>query len=162
MIRGMSRAEIARVIGQAELTGAGFYVPLLRRAMQGEVNVCWPQRDTVQPPFYRLSKSGRPLITVVGDDDYKLAGPGAWTCADKLRAWASFAIVHGTGGRPEHYSMAAEMAVQVRRLLLIETTSAAAQVWAAFLHERSPKLPFMGVLPPDGVHPVMPSKGEVH
>jgi len=158
----VKRADIARAIGQAELAGAGFYVPLLRRVMQGEVNACWPQRDTVQPPFYRLSKSGRPLVVIVGDDDYKPAGPGTWACADKLRAWAAFAVLHGTGGKPEHYAMAAEMAMQVRRLLLIETTSAAAQDWAAFLHERSPKLPFMGVLPPDGLHPVMPTRGSLH
>lgn len=158
----MKREEIARVIGQAELAGAGFYVPLLRRVMAGEVNVCWPQRDTVQPPFYRLSKSGRPLVVIVGDDDYKPAGPDTWACSAKLRAWASFAVVHGTGGKPEHYAMAAEMTVQVRRLLLIETTSAAAQDWAAFLHERSPNLPFMGVLPPNGAHPVMPPRSGLH
>ena len=162
MSRGMSRAEIARVIGQAELSGAGFYVPLLRRVMQGEVNACWPMRDTLMPPLYRLGKSGRPLIVVVGDDDYRPAGPDTWACASKLRAWAAFAIVHGTGGKPEHYALAVEMAVQVRRLVLIETTSAAAQDWAGFLREHSPALSFMGVLPPDGVHPVMPDKGQVH
>ncbi len=158
----MKREDVARVIGQAELAGAGFYVPLLRRVMRGELNVCWPQRDTVQPLFYRLSKSGRPLVVVVGDDDYKPAGPGTWACAAKLRAWAAFAIVHGTGGKPEHYQMAANAAVEVRRLLLIETTSVAAQEWAAFLFERNPKLPFMGVLPPDGAHPVMPPRSGLH
>jgi len=58
--------------------------------------------------------------------------------------------------------MAAEMAVQVRRLLLIETASAAAQDWAGFLRERTPTLPFMGVLPPDGVHPVVPPREGLH
>jgi len=82
----VKRADIARVIGQAELAGAGFYVPLLRRVMQGEVNACWPQRDTVQPPFYRLSKSGRPLVIVVGDDDYATTGPDGWACAGKVIA----------------------------------------------------------------------------
>jgi len=158
----VKRADIARVIGQAELAGAGFYVPLLRRVMEGEVNACWPQRDTVQPPFYRLGKLGRPLVIIVGDDDYKPAGPDTWACSAKLRTWASFAVVHGTGGRPEHYAMVAEMAMRVRRLLLVETTSAAAQDWAAFLHERSPNLPFMGVLPPVGPHPVMPARGGLH
>ncbi len=158
----MKREDIARVIGHAEMAGAGFYIPLLRRVMQGEISVCWPQRATVQPPFYRLSKLGRPLVVIVGDDDYATTGPGGWACADKLRTWATFAVVHGAGGKPEHYEMAAEMAVQVRRLLLIETSSEAAQDWAAYLFERSPKLPFMGVLPPDGPHPVMPDKGQVH
>ena len=158
----MKREDIARVIGHAEMAGAGFYVPLLRRVMNGDLNLIWPQRDTVQPPFYRLGKSGRPLVVVVGDDDYRPAGPATWACADKLRTWAAFAIIHGTGGRPEHYAMAGAAAMDVRRLLLIETTSAAAQDWAAFLHERSPQLPFMGVLPPVGPHPTVPSKEQVH
>lgn len=158
----MKRADIARVIGQAELAGAGFYTPLLRRVMQGGLNACWPMRDTAMPPLYRLSKSGRPLVVIVGDDDYQTTGPDGWACAAKLRTWAAFAVVHGTGGKSEHYEMAADMAVQTRRLLLVETTSAAAQDWAAFLHERSPKLPFLGILPPDGAHPVVPSKGQVH
>jgi len=158
----VKREEIARIIGQAELGGATFLIPLLRRVMKGELNICWPQRDTVMPPLYRLGKSGRPLVVVVGDDDYKLAGPDTWVCAAKLRAWAAFAIVHGTGGESEHYAMAAEIAVRTRRLLLVETTSAAAQDWAAFLHERHPRLPFLGILPPDGPHPVLPSKESLH
>ena len=158
----MKREEIGRVIARAELAGAGFYIPLLRRVMQGEMNLCWPQRDTAMPPLYRLGKSGRPLVVIVGDDDYQPAGPDTWACAAKLRAWAAFAIIHGTGGRPEHYEMAANAAVEVRRLLLIETTSAAAQTWAGFLFERTPKLSVLGILPPDGAHPVMPSKGGLH
>lgn len=158
----MKREDIARMIGQAELAGAGFYTPLLRRVMQGELNACAPMRHTAMPPLYRLGKKGRPLVVIIGDDDYRPAGPDTWACADKLRAWASFAVVHGTGGRPEHYAMAAEMAMQVRRLLLIETTSAAAQDWAGFLRERTPILPFMGVLPPVGAHPVVPARGDLH
>ena len=158
----MKPSDIARMIGQAELAGAGYYTPLLRRVMAGELNICVPMRDTTVPPLYRLGKKGRPVVTLVGDDDYRPAGPDTWACAAKLRAWAAFAIIHGTGGKPEHYAMAGAAAMDVRRLLFIETTSAAAQEWAAFLYERSPKLPFMGVLPPDGVHPVMPAREGLH
>ena len=158
----MKRAEIARMIERAEIAGANYYTPLLRRVMQGEMNACAPMRDTMMPPLYRLGKTGRPVVVIIGDDDYRPAGPDTWTCAPKLREWAAFAIVHGTGGQPHHYEMAAEMAMQVRRLLLVETTSDAAQDWAAFLQERSPALPFMGILPPQGAHPVMPARGGLH
>ena len=158
----MKREEISRVIAHAELAGAGFYIPLLRRVMQGEMNLCWPQRDTVQPPFYRLGKSRLPLVIIIGDDDYQTTGPDGWACAAKLLTGAAFAIVHGTGGKPEHYAMAGEMATQVRRLLLIETSSEAAQTWAGFLFERTPRLSVLGILPPDGAHPVMPGKGDLH
>ena len=99
----------------------------------------------------------------MGDDDYATTGPDGWACAAKLRTWAAFAVVHGTGAKREHYTMAACMVAKVGRLLLIETSSDGAQQWAAFLHERSPPLTFMGLLPPaPGSHPVMPAKGDLH
>ena len=99
---------------------------------------------------------------IVGDDDYQPAGPSAWACAAKLRSWARFAIVHGAGAERRHYADAATMTVQVRRMLFIETSSAGAQAWAAFLAERTPLLPMMGILSTDGPHPVLPSKESVH
>lgn len=156
-------AEFARLIALSDSIDGGFMTELLRPASRGELNLILPTRDTVQPPFYRMSKRGRPTVVVVGDDDYQTTGPDGWVCADRLRSWAAFAVVHGTGGQRQHYAMAAVMAAEVRRLLLIETSSAGAQLWAGFLAERTPALRFMGVLPPDaGPHPVMPAKGEVH
>ena len=150
------------MIGQAEQAGASHYTPPLRRVMAGEVNACLPMRDTVMPPLWRLGRQGRPLVVLLGDDDYAPAGPDTWACAAKVREWAALAIVHGTGAQPQHYEAAVAMAMQARRLLFIETTSVAAQIWAGFLKKRCPALPFMGLLPPDGAHPVMPSKGQVH
>ena len=144
------------------MAGAGHYTPLLQAVMRAELNVCVPMRDTRMPPLWRLGKSGRPLVVLLGGDDYRPDGPDTWACASKVREWASYAIVHGTGGQPWHYQAAADAAMDVGRLLLIETTSAAAQLWAGFLRERTPPLPFMGLLPPDGTHPVMPGKGAVH
>lgn len=159
----MKPAEIARMIVQAEQAGVGFYAPLLRRVMLGELNICLPQRDTAMPPLWRLGKKGRPVVCILGDDDYATTGPAGWACAGKVRAWAAGAIVHGTGGQPWHYDGAADTAMKVRRLMFIETSSDAAQLWAAFLRERTPALPFMGLLPPaPGSHPVMPDKGGLH
>jgi len=155
-------SDIARMIAQAELAGAGFYTPMLQRVMRGKLNVCWPQRDTAMPPLWRLGKKDRPVVCILGDDDYATTGPAGWACAGRVRAWAAGAIVHGTGGQPWHYDGAANTAMQVRRLVFIETSSDAAQLWAAFLRERTPALPFMGLLPPDGAHPVMPAKGGLH
>lgn len=156
-------AEFARLIALSESMGDGYMTELLRPASRGDLTLMLPSRGTVQPPFYRLAKKRRPIVALVGDDDYQTTGPDGWACADKLRAWAGFAVVHGTGAQRHHYAMAAAMAAEVGRLLLIETSSDGAQQWAAFLHERIPALQFMGVLPPaPGSHPVMPSKGELH
>ena len=96
----MRPAEIAHLIGQAELAGAGHYTPLLQAVMRAELNVCVPMRDTRMPPLWRLGKSGRPLVVLLGGDDYRPDGPDTWACAGKVREWASYAIVHGTGGQP--------------------------------------------------------------
>lgn len=155
-------AEFARLIAMSDSMDGGCMTELLRPSSRGELNLIVPMRHTAQPPLYRMSKRGRPIVVVVGDDDYRTTGPDGWACADRLRSWASFACIHGTGGKPEHYAMAAIMAAEVRRLLFIETSSAGAQQWAGFLRERTPPLTFMGLLPPDGAHPVMPAKGELH
>ncbi len=154
--------DFARLIAISEGLGDGYMTELLRPAARGALNLMVPSRDTVQPPFYRLAKRGRPIVAVVGDDDYLTTGPDGWACADKLRDWAGFAIVHGTGAQRQHYAAAAVMAAEVRRLLFIETSSAGAQLWAGFLSERTPALRFVGVLPPDGAHPVMPARGGLH
>ncbi len=159
---GTPRVEIARMIAQAELAGCGHLAGILLPTMRGELNTVAPMRGTVMPPLYRLEKQGRPIIAILGDDDYQPAGPSTWACAAKLRCWAAFAIVHGAGAERAHYDMAADLAKSARRLLLIETTSAAAQLWAAFLSERTPALPFMGILPRDGAHPVRPTRGGLH
>jgi len=155
-------ADFARLIAVSEQMGDGYMTELVRPASRGDLNLMVLSRGTVQPPFYRLAKKCRPIVALVGDDDYQTTGPDGWTCADKLRTWAAFAVVHGTGAKREHYAMAAAMVAKVGRLLLIETSSEGAQQWAGFLRERTPPLMFMGLLPPEGAHPVMPAKGELH
>jgi len=155
-------AAFAEMIAQADRFGCGHIVELLRPAMQGELNVILPTPETRMPPLHRMAQHGRPVVVLVGDDDYVPGGPATWACAAKLRQWAGFAMVHGTGAKPEHYAAAAMLTRVHRRLLLIETSSVDAQAWAGFLRERSPVLPFMGLLPPDGAHPVMPSPGDLH
>lgn len=158
----MTTAEIARLITVCETINP-HYGELLRPAMRGELNVMALTREVRTLPLRRMERQGRPLAVLVGDDDYCTTGPGGWACAVRLRSWARFAIVHGTGAQRAHYAHAAAMTLKVRRLLFIETSSAAAQDWAGFLRERDPALPFMGLLPaPEGVHPVTPAPGEVH
>ncbi len=156
-----SRAEIAEMIARSHTMGCGYLAHLLRPVMAGNINLIMPLRDTAMPPFYRMQKQGKPVVVLVGDDDYQPAGPDTWACAAKLRSWATFAIVHGTGAQDHHYKAAAALTFVHKRLLMIETTSAAAQLWAGFLKQRA-DLPFMGFLPTDGFHPVMPPREDLH
>lgn len=150
---------IARLIEHASAIGMSHIIELLRPVMAGRINMVVPTRETRMPPLHRLRK--RPVAVLIGDDDYQPAGPATWACSAKLRDWARFAIIHGTGAQQEHYAMAALLTLETGRLLFIETSSSGAQDWAGFLRRRA-DLKFMGFLPTDGAHPVMPAKGAVH
>ena len=64
-----SPAEFARLIALSESMGDGYMMELLRPASHGDFNLMVPSRGTVQPPFYRLAKKGRPIVALVGADD---------------------------------------------------------------------------------------------
>lgn len=92
-----TRADFARAIAHGEAVGCPHMAELLRPAMRGELNLVVPMRDTRMPPLHRMERHGRPVVVIVGDDDYASTGPAGWACAAKLRSWARFAIVHGSG-----------------------------------------------------------------
>jgi hypothetical protein len=62
------------------------------------------------------------------------------------------AMVHATGADVPTYRLAIGMALVHRRFLLIETDSAHAHDWGEALHKR--RIPALGLVPPDGVHPL--------
>ena len=153
--------DIARLIALVTAEGCGHLAPLLRHVQHGAMNLIVPCRATIMPPLHRMGRKGKPLAVMLPDDDYAPAGPATWACAAKVRSWAAFAIVHGTGAQPWHYAMAADLAMLHGRLLLVETTSDAAHEWAGFLRERA-DLRFVGLLPTVGTHPVLQPVGTVH
>ncbi|MGI4799006.1 MAG: hypothetical protein ACRYG8_34205 [Janthinobacterium lividum] len=154
-------ADIAKMIEHSQVMGCGYLAHLLRPVLAGNINLLMPLRDTVMPPLYRMQKAGKPVVALLGDDDYQPAGPDTWACAAKLRNWATFAIVHGTGAQDQHYQAAAALTYVHKRLLMIETTSTAAHLWAGFLKQRA-DLPFMGFLPSEGSYPIMPPREGLH
>lgn len=154
-------ADVAVLIERSAAAGCGHLAELLRPVMRGDINMLVPMRETVMPPLHRIGRQRRPIVVLVGDDDYAPPGPTNWACAAKLRSWARFAIVHGAGAQPEHYALAAALTLLHGRVLLIETTSEGAQDWAGFLRAR-PELLFMGVLPTDGAHPVTLDRRAMH
>ena len=103
---------------------------------------------------------GRPCCVLIGDDDYASTGPDGWACAHRLPWWAKAAIVHGTGGRPEHHAAVVQFTLGYGRLVLIETDSAHMVAWRApFVSSRVPVL--MIQPPDDGPHPVQPPRGQM-
>jgi hypothetical protein len=101
----------------------------------------------------RLLPSTGPRVVLISDDLGDSRDPDEWRCAISATAWARASIIHGTGGKVEHYREAVRAAEVMGRCLMIETDSAHAPAWAGAIHTREiPALLF--IPPPGGVHPV--------
>lgn len=110
-----------------------------------------------------LKRQHKPMVVLLGDDDYQSTGPSSWAALPKILRWASRGVIHATGGDTASYDMAATMAVACRRLVLVETDSRHADEWGHALLAARPPVPFIGLVPPAGeAHPVTPSWSEQH
>ena len=136
---------------------AGFVgrVELLRVVRNREIALVESDRKADVPERV-LAETTKPLIVVLGDDDYQSTGPTGWAAVPGLLRWAKGALIHGTGADVPSYRAAIGMALLARRFLLIETDSAHAREWGNALLVQG--IPFLGLLPSEGVHPVKPGK----
>lgn len=120
------------LIARAEQIGQPDINEVLRPASAGVLNAVFAFRDS-HITMRQLKTSDRPVLVIIGDDDYASTGPVGWPDATKLMRWARFVILHGAGGEPGHYS-AAVMAAQVHhRALMIETDTAHLDAWRALV-----------------------------
>lgn len=126
-------------------------VELVRAVRAGTINVVEPTRDRMVPAGL-LERSLRPLITIIDDDDYASTGPAGRPSTRRLFRWAQGAMVQATGAGAPSYQMAIGIAIQCRRFLLIETDRAHMREWGEALLARH--VPFIGLRPPEGAHPV--------
>lgn len=106
-----------------------------------------------------LKRAPRPVLVLIGDDDYASTGPAGWACTPTLLRWARAAMVHGTGADVATYQLAVQMAVGCRRGLLIETSSPFARVWREALRTARQPVPNVTLVAPNDAHPVMPARG---
>jgi hypothetical protein len=101
----------------------------------------------------RLLSSNGPRVVLIADDAGNSRDPDEWRCAISAIAWARAALVHGTGGKVEHYREAVAAAEVKGRCLLVETDSAHVASWMAAIQPR--KIPALMFIPhPGGSHPV--------
>jgi hypothetical protein len=147
--------QIDRLIAACASLGLVGRVELLRSVRAGKIALVEPDRDAVVP-LRLLERATRPLVALVGDDDYASTGPTAWPATRRLFRWARGAMIHATGADVPSYQMAIGMALLARRFLLVETDTAHAREWGEALLAR--RIPFITLRPPEGVHPVAPPR----
>ncbi len=152
------RASITAWVDRLARVGAP-QVPLLRAAAAGEVDLLSLSDPTNPWPGGIARRLTRPVVALVGDDPVVGGlplGPDAWLCTRRLALWRTGAVIHASGGKPEHYAAAVLLAKACGRLALIETGSERAEAWG----ERLACPGMVTLVPHAGVHPVAP--GVVH
>jgi hypothetical protein len=148
-------ADLDRLICATSAMELPGRVELLRAVRRGEITLLEVNRQGM-PPSRVLKASARPLLAVVGDDDYASTGPCGWAAARRLQYWARAGMIHATGADVPSYQAVIGMTLLCRRFLLVETDSAHLDEWGAALRKYG--VPFLGLRPPTGAHPVAPDR----
>jgi hypothetical protein len=152
------REQFDKMIAAAGTLGAAHYQIPLRASREGRINLAIASRGG-DISIGQLKRSPRPILVVIGDDDYASTGPVGWPIARKLFRWARHVVIHATGADDTSYRLAVEMAVTVRRLVLVETSSDCAGAWAAAC--RQAHIPALALMPANGQHPLPLSREQV-
>lgn len=100
----------------------------------------------------RALPNAGPRVVLIADDAGNSRDPGEWRSSMSVIAWSRAAVVHGTGGKAEHYAAAVEMAKATGRVVMVETDSAHAAGWQEAIAPRG--ITCLAFIPPPGcVHP---------
>lgn len=150
--------QINDLIVRAEAMDAPGRAELLRGVRDAGINTIFVDRFAVVP-MKALRQTLRPLLVVVGDDDFASTGPAAWPSWNRLKTWARGALLHAAAGDVGSYRLAIAGTLARRKLVLIETSSQYARDWALAL--RQANIPTVAVLPRGGEHPVLPAKKDL-
>lgn len=125
------RSDIPRAISAMQQAGTGHRVPLLQALYCGRIALLEAQRTSSSKLFKQWAAAARmPAAALIGDDDHASPdGPDTWPIAWRMFRWARFVLIHGGGGRPEHYERAVQLAEASGRLVMVECSSANVEAW---------------------------------
>jgi hypothetical protein len=148
---------VAEAIALLHRAGHTWHLPLLQAARQGLIALRFirpgervPVR-ALDPTALRL-----PAVAVLcGDDHSDRCRPSDFPQAARWLRWARAFMLHGTGGREEHYAEAVAAALHVRRVLVVDLPSRAVPEWLELARRVAPKAHGLMLLPPPGAaHPI--------
>ena len=149
---------IDRAVAAAATAGAGHYAELLRAARRGEIALVQPQDRAALMSMSMLKRAPRPVLVVIGDDDYQSTGPAGWASASRLLRWSRWTCIHAAGAEVAQYRAIAAATTLHHRALLVETSSAYAESWAAALRAANPHPHGCIIIPRTGPHPIAPDR----
>jgi hypothetical protein len=147
----------AEAIALLHRAGQTWHVPLLQAVRQGLIAL-WLIPPGERVPVRALDPTASPLPTVAvlcGDDESDRCRPSDFPQAVRWLRWARAIMLHGTGGREEHYAAAVGAALRVRRVLVVDLPSRAVPEWFELARRVAPKAHGLMILPPPGqAHPI--------
>src|SRR4051812_42174861 len=92
--------QIDRLIAHCAALGLSGRVELLRAVRTREIALIESARDGV---FRMPENLARPVIVLLGDDDYATTGPTGWATTRRLLHWAKAGLVHASGADVTSY-----------------------------------------------------------
>ncbi len=147
--------NVACAIALCEAHGSSHHIPLFKSAGVGRIAMTCLTDRLSRPNLYALNRAKQPALILIGDDDDSVTGPMGWAATAQVMQWARAVFVHASGGDQRSYMLGVTMAEDVGRLLLVETSSDAAEAWVAALQHAD--VPTVLLLPTgDGIYPVEP------
>jgi hypothetical protein len=154
----MKRSDLARASVAVEQAGQPGLAELIRAASHGVIALMMVSDRTVSVSKRELTGCNKPIVTVIGDDDYASTGPSGWLCAKRVAQHTACAVIHASGATADTYAQAWMGARLTGSCALIETNTEHAREWAQLWRGKSVLL----VWPRGGVHPVTPARELVH
>lgn len=158
--RCINKTQLADAIASCSINSP-HTVPLLQAAYYDVISLAGVPRSATAP-LKALDRARMPAVVVLGDDcaDGSDTGPDGWPGVGRLTRWARRAVINGSGGTVEDYRAAVLLAVECRKLVLVECGSAHLMAWHRVFAKAG--VPTVNIFPSDGGHPVMPARGSLH
>jgi hypothetical protein len=151
-----TQADLVDAIVRTEQAGAVGQAHCMRALLRGRIAFfsLLPETSANQVKAFIRATSNRPAVMLIGDDDGMDCGPSGWAQAERVLRWTRALMLHGAGAEIEHYEAAIIAAELVRRMLVIECSTATLGAWVALVKAAPQLPPTLVIRPHGGVHPL--------
>jgi hypothetical protein len=154
----ITRAQTARFV-EVMAAACPAKLPIVRALAAGLIGIVEVERGATFPAELR-KPAPKPLIAIIGDDDFASTGPAGFPSAKRFGYWSRAVMVHGAGAEAAHYALAVEAALVLRQVLLVETDAQHIEEWTRFLGDGK-RAPILEIRPRDGIHPAPIDRGRL-